>query len=211
MSKAETKPILRRTISKAVSDTLIAPKPTELADPSEFIKLELEVPEDKVQTLEEYLIERHKLEKENYRPTLTTLIATMDQYVKEMRRGNNSTPEIHGKWVTKLLVTYTQVLRDPDVLVLFDTLLWYYGTYYNDAFFSEMPYRGLNMAVIGTAEQLRFFTHITAVCQQLGATATRTDRIRTLDFVGAITAIPRPAFEKQANGLATYINYYRNF
>lgn len=211
MSKSETKPIIRRTTAKATSDTLIAPKPTENADVSEFIKLELKDVVREQQSLEDYLLERHQISKDNYKPNLKQLISTMEDYVGEMKKGTNSTPETHGKWVGKLLLVYTQVLRDADVLVLFDALLWFFGTYNDDAFFAEMPYRGLNMYKFGTGEQLNFYNHITAVCQQLGASASRTDRIRSLDFVGALTSIPRPTFEKQANGLATYIQYYRNF
>lgn len=206
----QSKPIIRR---KSVPNTTgtIAPPPTTLGDISEFVEIEMKPAPIEKETFAEYMFNRHKLEEKDYSDSLKDIISSLDKYVEAMKRGMNPNEKIQAENVGRMFLVYNKALRDVDVVILFDAVLWYFSEHARDAFYAEMPYRGTAFYKFGTAEQYTFYGHITAICQQLGLTATRSDRIRSLDFVGAIQNIPRPAFERQANGLATYIEYYKNF
>lgn len=161
-------------------------------------------------TLEELLRERHGLEPDQYPQDLVFVCGIMDEYVKVMSRGSNSTNEQHATQVGRLNMAYIRALRSKDVLVTFDAILWYFSYYESEAFRSELPYRGMAHYMFGSADQLKFCRHITAIAQTIGDIKTRNKRLRELDFNGAIANVP-DSFEKQRVGLTSFINFYTAF
>lgn len=176
-----------------------------------FVKLQDVPPVEYVKPdLETFLLERYKLTPETYSPELLWIVKALENYVTIMSVGSNSTQEQHGIQVGRLLLCYDRALRSTDSVMLFDTVLHFFSYYEAQAFRAELPYRGIHMHKFGTAEQLAFFQHITAVAQSLADIQTRNKRLRELDFRGAANNVPK-TFEKQQAGLVSFISYYTNF
>ncbi len=161
-------------------------------------------------SLETYLLERHNLSVENYDTDAAWIIATLDEYVRVMKRGASPTMDQQSVSVGKLNLVYLRALRSVDVLIMFDIVLWYFSFYEDEVFRAEYPYRGISVYKFGTPEQQAFFQHITAIAQLVCDIKTRNKRLREHDFVGSVRNVPA-GFEKQRAGLTTFINYYTNF
>jgi hypothetical protein len=161
-------------------------------------------------TLEELLLTKYRLTPENYSEDLKWIISTLNEYVKVMSIGTNSTETQHGIQVGKLLLAYVRALRNSDSVMLFDAILWFFSYYEDTVFRAELPYRGMRMFKFGTNEQTIFYQHITSIAQELADMQTRNQRLRDLDFKGAIKNVPK-SFEKQQAGLTSFIEFYTNF
>lgn len=206
---SDIKPIIRRTSVSTVSET-VAPQIDQSVIDS-FVKIQDPKPAEFTKpTLEEFLLERHKLSSENYTPDLMNIIESMKGYVEAMRIGANPTPEQQGTQVGRLNLTYIRSLRNSDAVLLFDAVLWFFSYYEADVFRAELPFRGIHMHKFATNEQLAFFQHITSIAQEICDIQTRNKRLRELDFRGAIKNVPK-TFEKQQAGLTSFIDYYTNF
>lgn len=204
-----TTPIVRRQSLAATSSH--APTTVDQAVIDAYVKLQDPEPVVFVKpTMEEYLEQRHKLKPENYSPDLLWIIETLKEYVNVMKTGGNSTQTEHGIQVGRLSLAYNRALRSTDVVIMFDTILWFFSFYNDNVFRAELPFRGTHMHKFGSVEQHHFFTHITSIAQQLADIQTRHQRLRELDFRGAIQNVPK-SFEKQKAGLTTFIDYYTNF
>lgn len=204
-----TKQIVRR---KSLADTATASAPViDQAVIDSYVKLQDVKQEEYVKPdLETFLRSRYNLEPVDYSPDLVWIIQALNEYVKIMSVGSNSTIEQHGIMVGRLNLAYVKALRSTESVLLFDTILHYFSFYENSTFRAELPYRGIHMHKFGTSEQLAFFQHITAVAQMLADIQTRNKRLRELDFRGAIGNVPK-TFEKQQAGLVAFIDYYTNF
>lgn len=177
----------------------------------QFVQLQDTKPKPFVKpTLEVFLRERYRLEPADYSPELLAIIKTMEEYVKVMSVGSNSTMTQHGEQVGRLNLSYNRALRSSDSVMLFDVVLHFFSFYEESTFRAELPYRGIHMYPFGTQEQVAFFQHITAVAQMLADIQTRNKRLRELDFRGAIGAVPK-TFEKHRAGLTAFVEYYTNF
>lgn len=177
----------------------------------QFVKLSdvKEVPYTKP-TLEQFLRERYNLEPENYSEELANNIVALNNYVEVMKVGSNSTPAQHGQQVGKLNLVYLRALRSTDVIVMFDTVLWFFSYYEGEAFHSHLPFRGIAHHAFANQDQVFFFQHITSISQMIADIQTRNKRLRDLDFHGAVRNIP-DGYEKHRAGLTTFIDYYTNF
>lgn len=160
--------------------------------------------------LETFLRERHRLEPENYSPELLWIIQTLNEYVRIMSRGTNSTPTQHATQVGKLTLCYSRALRSTEAVVLYDTVLWYFSFYEAEAFRAELPFRGMAQYKFGSAENLFFSQHLTTISQMIADIKTRNKLLRELDFHGAIRNIPT-MYEKERAGLTTFIDFYTHF
>lgn len=206
---ADIKPIIRRrSLAEAAESS--APQ----IDPSivdQFVKIQDPKPTEYVKpTLEEFLLQRHKLTPENYSQDLVLISESLKNYVDVMRIGANPTVEQQGVQVGRLNLAYVRSLRNSDAVVLFDAVLWFFSYYEAEAFRAELPYRGIHMHKFATHEQLTFFQHITSIAQEICDIQTRNQRLRELDFRGAIKNVPK-TFEKHQAGLTSFIEYYTNF
>lgn len=161
-------------------------------------------------TLKDFLLDRYKVAPEDYSEELVWIIQAMEEYVKVMSIGSNSTSAQHGVQVGRLNLAYMRALRSTESVMLFDVILHFFSFYETQAFRAELPYRGIHMHKFGSAEQLAFFQHITAIAQMIGDIQTRNQRLRELDFRGAITNVPK-TFEKHRAGLTAFIDFYTNF
>lgn len=206
---SDIKPIIRRrSLAEAANSS--APQ-IDPAIVDQFVKIQDPKPVEYAKpTLEEFLLQRHNLAIENYSPDLVLIIESLKHYVDVMRVGANPTVEQQGNQVGRLNLAYVRALRNSDAVVLFDAVLWFFSYYELDVFRAELPYRGIHMYKFATNEQLTFFQHITSIAQEICDIQTRNQRLRELDFRGAIKNVPK-TFEKHQAGLTSFIDYYTNF
>ncbi len=161
-------------------------------------------------SLEEFLRTRYKLEPDDYSPDLLWIIKALEEYVKVMAIGSNSTEQQHGEMVGRLNLVYVRSLRTSESVLMFDTVLHFFDKYEDTVFRAELPYRGIRLYKFGTTEQVAFFQHITAIAQMLADIQTRNKTLKELDFRGALSNVPK-TFEKHQAGLAAFLDYYTNF
>lgn len=187
------------------------PDRKDLPDPASFLK-PLDAVEEKktLQPLEELLRVRHKVEPENYPEMVKLVIQVMEAYIAKMSKGKGANMQVHAEQTYELHKLFMKVLRERDVVMSMDTVLWYFDTYSLDAFFAEMPFRGTHLVKFGTQEAHDFFTKMVSICQLIADIRKRTETIKTMDFQGALKGIPN-IFERHRNGLATYLQAYVRF
>lgn len=178
---------------------------------SNFAKIaDVQEVKTEVPSLETFLEQRYSVKPEEYTEELANIISLLDGYVEAMKRGANPTPTQQGVQVGKLNMAYQRALRSKEPIILFDTILWYFSFYEEEVFRAELPYRGIATHTFSTEDQLFFFQHITAIAQMIADIGTRNQRLRELDFHGAIRNVPK-GFERHRTGLTTFIDYYTNF
>ena len=204
--------IIRRTSKEGLaSNSSHTPAQVDPAVIDEFVKLQDPVVTEYTHpTLEEFMETRHNLKLVDYSPELLWIVEAMKDYVNVMSVGSNSTQQEHGVQVGRLNLAFLKALRDSDAVVLFDALLWFVSFYHDEAFRAELPFRGTHLYKFGTDESHRFYTHLVSISQELADVRTRHQRLKELDFRGAVNNIPK-TFEKQRAGLASFVDYYTNF
>lgn len=206
---SEIKQVKRRS-----SLAQIAESSAPAVDPdvvNHFVSMQDVVVEKKEKTsLEVFLRTRYKLEPDDYSPDLLWIIKALEEYVKVMAVGGNSTDQQHGEMVGRLNLVYVRALRTSESVLMFDTVLHFFDFYEDTVFRAELPYRGIRLYKFGTTEQVAFFQHITAIAQMLADIQTRNKTLKELDFRGALSNVPK-TFEKHQAGLAAFLDYYTNF
>lgn len=208
----EKKPLQVRRVRSKTKSATVTPTVAEVnkIDPASLLTpLAPETSVVEIPALESMLRARHGLEPENYPKIITSTIEIMETYVTLMQRGAAPTTKTQGEQAWRLFLAMTRALRDNDVIAAVDTVLWYMDKNYNNAFFSELPFRGAAHHRWASQETFNFFTKLVSLFQLLAPIMNRSKTIRTMDFGGAVGMIP-DAFERERTGFASYVQYYKN-